>query len=163
MTHLRHLPTLSLLLLLAACGGSNASQRAATRPIDTGAAAQDTRGTTVATSGADTGDARCQVAPVYFSFDSADLTAQMRDTLAADAHCLQTHPELPVDLVGATDPRGTEEYNLALGDRRARAVASYLESLGVPTTRVHVTSVGEEEARGSDEHSWAEDRFVKDR
>src|SRR5690242_5416562 len=124
--------TLAALALLAGCGGSAATSHTNTAQDEhPGASANDTRQTPVATSGADTGTASCDVAPVYFDFDSADLSTGTRDTLVADAHCLQAHPDRTVELVGATDPRGTEEYNLALGDRRARAVASYLESLGV--------------------------------
>jgi peptidoglycan-associated lipoprotein len=61
---------------------------------------------------------------------------------------------------GVTDPRGTEEYNIALGDRRAQAVRAYLVSLGIEQARIAVTSVGEEMAQGSDESGWAQDRSV---
>ena len=57
-----------------------------------------------------------------------------------------------------TDPRGTEEYNLALGDRRARMAANYLIALGARADRVDVRSVGEEQASGTDEAGWARDR-----
>ncbi|HEY8432102.1 MAG TPA: OmpA family protein, partial [Sandaracinaceae bacterium] len=58
------------------------------------------------------------------------------------------------------DPRGTEEYNLALGERRARAVQSYLQNLGIDASRIHASSMGEEMASGTDEASWARDRRV---
>ncbi len=63
-------------------------------------------------------------------------------------------------LSGAADPRGTEEYNIALGERRAQAVRSYLVSLGLDGNSVSTTSVGEEMASGTDEAGWARDRNV---
>ena len=63
-------------------------------------------------------------------------------------------------LTGAADPRGTEEYNIALGERRGQSVRSYLVSLGMNSGRISVTSVGEEMATGSDEAGWARDRNV---
>jgi peptidoglycan-associated lipoprotein len=66
-----------------------------------------------------------------------------------------------VHLVGHTDPRGTEEYNLALSDQRAQAVRRYLENLGVPSGRLVVVPKGELEAQGTDEQTWAEDRRVE--
>ncbi len=63
-------------------------------------------------------------------------------------------------LTGACDPRGTEEYNIALGERRASAVREYMRSLGLNSSRVSITSVGEEMATGTDEASWAQDRNV---
>jgi peptidoglycan-associated lipoprotein len=152
----------TLVALLAGCGGAQHSQTtAATARAEEPGPSTDTRPMTPVVARNDT-DADCNVAPVYFEFDSADLTPQMRDVLQRNARCLETHPDRSVSLVGSTDPRGTEEYNLALGDRRARSVMGYLTSLGVPNARVHETSVGEEEARGTDEHSWALDRVVKD-
>ena len=63
-------------------------------------------------------------------------------------------------LEGHCDPRGTEEYNLALGDRRARSVLKYLKRLGVQSNRLRPVSKGKLEATGSDEASWARDRKV---
>ena len=63
-------------------------------------------------------------------------------------------------LTGACDPRGTEEYNIALGERRASAVRDYMRALGLNSSRVSITSVGEEMATGTDEASWALDRNV---
>lgn len=63
-------------------------------------------------------------------------------------------------LTGACDPRGTEEYNIALGERRASAVRDYMRALGLNSSRISITSVGEEIATGTDEASWARDRHV---
>ena len=62
-------------------------------------------------------------------------------------------------LIGRTDPRGTEEYNLALGDRRAQSAQKYLGSLG-PNAKLTHSSMGEEQATGTDETGWARDRRV---
>ena len=70
--------------------------------------------------------------------------------------CVQRRGGSNVAVTGMTDPRGTEEYNLALGDRRAQTVAGYMGSLGV--SDVSTSSVGEEYARGSDEQGFANDR-----
>jgi len=65
-----------------------------------------------------------------------------------------------VHLTGLTDPRGTEEYNLALGDRRAQAAKKYLDTLGLEST-MSASSMGEELATGSDEATWGRDRRVE--
>ena len=157
--------TLFFALLLAACGGPAAQtvRHGSSTPTATSSARGTDTSRTVAVAGRDTADADCNGVAVYFDYDSADLSPRMRDTLERAASCLRTHRDKRVDLVGATDPRGTEEYNLALGDRRARVVAGYLSSLGVEGTRLTVASVGEEEARGTDEASWAQDRKVAPR
>lgn len=154
-----------LALFGTGCGGSAASQQRASTPQGGTGAATQTRPHVAANSG-DVGgqSSRCAasgVRPVYFDFDSATLPASARAQLAEDARCLQGAGEVQVPLVGATDPRGTEEYNLALGERRARAVADYLSSLGIPRERLRIRSVGEEMARGDDEASWAQDRWVR--
>lgn len=105
---------------------------------------------------ADTG-AECDMTAVYFEFDSDSLTAPSRNALEATAQCLQKRSLGKVRVTGHCDPRGTEEYNLALGERRARAVQQYLKSLGVEEKKVSVTSVGEELA-SQNEAEWPKDR-----
>jgi peptidoglycan-associated lipoprotein len=75
--------------------------------------------------------------------------------------CTRDRSITAVNVVGHADPRGTEEYNLALGDRRARAVVRYLQSLGLRRNNLTASSMGEEMARGYDESSWAQDRRVE--
>lgn len=103
-------------------------------------------------------EGRCSTDPVYFPFDSADLDSSSRERLGQSARCLQQRNASSVMITGMTDPRGTEEYNLALGDRRARTVAGYVESLGLPSDKIRTTSVGEEMATGRDEGTWSRDR-----
>jgi outer membrane protein OmpA-like peptidoglycan-associated protein len=101
----------------------------------------------------------CRLETVFFDVDSALLDDRAKQT-ALDAVTCFTHNGMPSQLVitGATDPRGTEEYNLALGQRRAAAVQNLLVILGVAPVRISIGSVGEELATGYDEASWRLDR-----
>ncbi len=109
---------------------------------------------TVASAGGE--QASCELESVYYGFDSSDLDSQAKEVLARNQKCAQQKGATGLRLVGMTDPRGTEEYNLALGDRRAQNAARYLAALG--TAQPEATSVGAEMAKGSDEESWARDR-----
>ncbi len=104
----------------------------------------------------------CSFQTVYFAFDSSELDAAARAALQEAVECYrgQADPSLSLLLTGACDPRGTEEYNIALGERRAKSVRSYLISLGLDGSRISTTSVGEEMASGTNEASWALDRNV---
>jgi peptidoglycan-associated lipoprotein len=81
---------------------------------------------------------------VHFSFDAASLTTQARDALDEASIKLKAHPEVSLFVDGHTDNRGTTEYNLSLGEKRAQAVVRYLEDLGVETQRLRHISFGEE-------------------
>ena len=104
----------------------------------------------------------CVVETVYFAFDSSELDSSARAALQEAVECYRgkADPGLSLLLTGAADPRGTEEYNIALGERRARSVRGYLVSLGLDSSRISTTSVGEEFATGTDEAGWARDRNV---
>jgi peptidoglycan-associated lipoprotein len=102
----------------------------------------------------------CQFEPIYFGFDRDDLDATARASLARAAQCLERERTTRYVLIGRTDPRGTAEYNLALGERRARTVQRYLTALGVTDSRLAVSSEGMEAAQGTDEATWARDRRV---
>ncbi|NOY92370.1 MAG: OmpA family protein [Deltaproteobacteria bacterium] len=102
----------------------------------------------------------CSLSPVYFDFDADNLSSGTRDAIQANARCIQERGIARVHLTGYCDPRGTEEYNLALGDRRARNVKRFLVSLGVSRRSVSASSVGEEMATGTSESSWSRDRRV---
>jgi peptidoglycan-associated lipoprotein len=97
---------------------------------------------------------------VYFDFDRSELRADTRERLAANARFLQQRQELIVAVEGHADERGTQEYNLALGDRRAEATRSYLGSLGVGADRTRTVSYGEErpECSESAEDCWWRNR-----
>lgn len=104
----------------------------------------------------------CVVETVYFEFNSSDLDSSSRAALQEAVECFrgQPDPDMSLLLTGAADPRGTEEYNIALGERRGQSVRSYLISLGLDGNVISVTSVGEEMATGTDEAGWARDRNV---
>jgi peptidoglycan-associated lipoprotein len=96
----------------------------------------------------------------HFDYDHFELTAQDREVLQQVATCLTTGPlkGKQLQLVGRADPRGTEEYNLGLGDRRAHTVSEYLERLGVH--QINAKTRGALDATGTDDTSWAHDRRV---
>ena len=97
---------------------------------------------------------------VFFEFDSAELTVDAQATLDAQAAWLQQYSDTQITIEGHADERGTREYNLALGDKRAFAVYSYLAQAGVDTNRMDYVSWGKErpEVVGSDENAWSQNR-----
>ena len=102
---------------------------------------------------------------VYFDFDSYDLSAGTRETLKANAAWLRDNPAVIVDIEGHCDERGTNDYNMALGAKRAEAAMDYLTTLGVAAGRLSTTSYGEEVPVCAEhtEECWAKnrrDRFV---
>lgn len=103
----------------------------------------------------------CQLETPYFGFDSSELDSSTRDILQRNANCIRERNIANVRVTGHCDPRGTEEYNLALGDRRARSVVQFMQSLGVGRRVLTPRSMGEEMARGQDESSWSQDRRVQ--
>jgi peptidoglycan-associated lipoprotein len=103
----------------------------------------------------------CQLDTIYFAFDSSTLEPSARDAIAKNADCMKTRSIAGAKVTGYTDPRGTEEYNLALGERRAQSVTQYMGSLGVNAKGLNTASMGEEMAHGEDESGWAKDRRVE--
>ncbi len=97
---------------------------------------------------------------VYFDYDSAELSADARQALAANARFLGDHASFAVTVEGHCDERGTTEYNLALGDRRATATRQYLAQLGVDGGRMEGISFGEERPSCtlSAEGCWSQNR-----
>jgi len=97
---------------------------------------------------------------VFFDTDQYDLDDRDRATLDAQAAWLQRNAGVRVTVEGHADERGTRDYNLALGDRRANAAKNYLAARGVSPSRMTVISYGKErpEALGSDETAWAQNR-----
>ena len=97
---------------------------------------------------------------VYFAFDTYTLDSQAQGTLDRQAAVLLRSGSIPVTIQGHADERGTREYNLALGERRATAVKDYLVALGVNPNRIKTLSYGEERpaVAGSSEAAWAKNR-----
>jgi peptidoglycan-associated lipoprotein len=99
-------------------------------------------------------------ADVYFDYDEATLSDEARDKLARNADLLRGQPRFTLTIEGHCDERGTNEYNLALGERRANATRDYLASLGVASDRMRTISYGEERpvCTESDESCWRQNR-----
>lgn len=97
---------------------------------------------------------------IYFDTDRYNVDDIDRAALASQAQWLARYPAVRITLEGHADERGTRDYNLALGERRANAARNYLVSLGVDAARIAVVSFGKERpiALGSDEASWAQNR-----
>ena len=97
---------------------------------------------------------------ILFGYDSVDLSPEARATVEKWARVLNQAGGTRVAIEGHCDERGTREYNLALGERRANSVRNYLTSLGIPAARVQTISFGKEKpvVVGSNEQSWAQNR-----
>jgi len=97
---------------------------------------------------------------VFFAYDSYDLAPEARDTLNRQAEWLNRYPNVSITIEGHADERGTREYNIALGDRRATSVKNYLVSMGVDGSRINTISYGKERPAviGSDPAAWAQNR-----
>lgn len=97
---------------------------------------------------------------VYFDYDQSEIRPDQRAKLQANAQYLRENTHFRVLVAGHCDERGTREYNMALGERRASATMQYLVSLGVPRERIEIISYGEEQpkATGSTESAWQQNR-----
>jgi peptidoglycan-associated lipoprotein len=136
---MRTLLSVSISLLFATAGAARAAD-----PIPT---AQPEGGT-------------CAPLRVHFAFDSAELSPDAELLLNRSADCLKTNQRLKVSVQGNADERGSSEYNLQLGERRARSVEDYLASRGVSQAQLSTVSFGEDNplCRGSDEDCWKHNR-----
>ena len=176
---MRRMKTMTLLLVLAAavgCGGdkpkvAKPASPVASRPEPEPEAPPPSvdKDTKVSPGIALSGDlaAMCNIkAPEStnpkFDFDKDELTPEDRAVLDQLATCLTSGGAKgkAVALIGRADPRGTEEYNLGLGSRRASSVSQYLARLGVGERQLSVTTRGALEATGTDEAGWRQDRRV---
>ena len=97
---------------------------------------------------------------VFFAYDSYSLAASAQATLSKQAKWLKANPSIAIAIEGHADERGTREYNLALGDRRASSVKDYLMSQGISSNRISTISYGKERPvqSGSNDTSWAQNR-----
>ena len=101
-----------------------------------------------------------QARSVYYAYDQSEIKAEGVKTIDAHAQYLREHPEVKVKVEGNADERGSAEYNLALGQRRADAVLKRMTILGVSSERVETVSFGKEKpkASGHEESAWSENR-----
>ena len=98
--------------------------------------------------------------PIYFDFDKYVIRPDQKKRLIANAEFLKKNPRLIVRIEGNCDERGTNEYNMALGERRAMSAKKYLVDLGIAADRIRTISYGEERPlnHGHDEHAWSQNR-----
>jgi peptidoglycan-associated lipoprotein len=174
---MKHLPVVgkALTLLftaafLVACSGSDTkeSDEAAAAAAAAAAAESARAAEQAAASASSTDERRMREAAAavgnvfYFEFDSSTLTPDARQALDAHIELLRSN-DRTVRLEGHTDERGTREYNMALGERRANAVRDYMAGSGVAAYRVETVSYGEEQpvGYGSGESNWAQNRRVE--
>lgn len=101
-----------------------------------------------------------EVKDAYFDYDKADVRADARDNLSQTAQFLRSYPQVKIVIEGHCDERGSTEYNLALGDRRAAAAKQFLASLGIPADRMETVSYGKERpfCTASDEACYTQNR-----
>lgn len=161
------LPLIALVLAVAACG-----KKAPEAPMPQAAdpSTPTARPTSTPTQGTDEEAARRAAAErriqealsrvVYFEYDQWTLRADAQQTLTTLASVLREYPDLRLRIEGHADERGSLEYNVALGMRRALAVKEFLADLGLPATQFEVFSFGEERpmASGSGESAWSQNR-----
>lgn len=146
---IKYLSLVAAVALLAACGGNSNDGAGAG-----GAGQMSVRPGSQEDLAQNVGDR------VFFGSDRSDLTTEGRDILNRQAQWLKTYPAVTVTVEGHADERGTREYNLALGERRANAVKNYLTAQGVQSARLKSLSYGKERPAvlGSDETAWAQNR-----
>lgn len=101
-----------------------------------------------------------ELKPIYFGFDSYTLSKEAKNILKSELVYFQQHPGDAIQVAGNCDERGSTQYNLALGEKRANAAKSYLIELGMEPSKVSVVSYGSERplVQGHDESAWAQDR-----
>jgi peptidoglycan-associated lipoprotein len=97
---------------------------------------------------------------IFFAFDRSDISPEARETLSRQADWLRRYPNVNVTIEGHCDERGTREYNLALGERRAQAAKNVLVASGIPASRISTISYGKERPAvvGSTEEAYAQNR-----
>ncbi len=152
----KSLAVVSAIFLLAACenpGGTSGSASGAGGAGGAGANGNVVPGTQ--------GDLEANVGDrIFFDLDSSVVNGEGQQTLGRQAAWLQNYPHVNVTVEGHCDERGTREYNLALGERRAAAAKKYLVGLGIAAGRISTVSYGKERpaVTGSDESAWAQNR-----
>lgn len=110
-------------------------------------------------SGSDSGNIQ-GLSTVFFDYDKSTLSSSAKATLQANAEWMKQNPNVKIQIEGHCDSRGSIEYNIALGERRANAVRSYLTSLGIPNSRLAIISYGEEKplVHGETEEAYSKNR-----
>jgi peptidoglycan-associated lipoprotein len=164
-----HLISISLAAGLVACSGAKPTPDAQANKADEklAAAAEEAKGAPAPDNNVAQGQAELERAmealrnvSVFFEFDSSTLTSEAKDKLSAVGTILAKHPDLKVRIEGNCDERGSEQYNLALGQRRADSAKRYLVSMGAHDRQLTAISFGDQKpkALGHDEEAWRQNR-----
>jgi peptidoglycan-associated lipoprotein len=168
MTYAKVITIAVLIVLLAACGRNSRPDETASEAVPTDA--DSTRGATGTTSPGGMAlteeERNAQLLgelTVYFDYDSSEIRADFNDMLRAHARQLAQNANMRVRLEGHADERGSREYNIALGERRAQAVRQVLQLQGASSTQLSTVSYGEERPKelAHDDTSWAQNRRVE--
>ncbi|WP_110647681.1 peptidoglycan-associated lipoprotein Pal [Salinicola peritrichatus] len=156
--------TLAVALSLAVVAGCSSSGGTQEGNMDGTAGTTSGQGMTTGqgTSGAEMGEQMPSVNTIYFAFDSEEIRPEFESVLDGHAQYLMANPNTNVTLEGYADERGTREYNLGLGERRAQAVEQYLTVQGVSPSQISIVSYGEERpaVEGHTEEAYAKNRRV---
>ncbi len=146
------------LLLLAACSSTPQTPP----PAPSGPAGPPGGVTGAAVPGSQQDLAQTAGDRVFFEFDRSDITPEAQQILQRQAEWLQHYPNVTVTIEGRCDERGTREYNLALGERRANAAKQVLIAAGIPSSRLSTISYGKDRpvVPGSTEEAWAQNRVA---
>lgn len=153
----------ALSMLAAGCKGKKPPATTAENPAPAGAPVAENAGEEVRTGLPDPSGERIALGTIYFEFDAATLSDEAKATLKQNAEALLGNAGVMVRVEGHADERGTTQYNLALGERRANAVKTYLTSLGVAVSRLELVSYGEEKpaVAGTGDDAYAKNRRVE--
>jgi len=150
----------ALVVLALGMGLTGCSKKAPETAQQGSEGAGQTESLETADSGIMEGRTSGPMVPVYFEFDSSKISGEQVQRIETNADFLKKNTQINIRIEGNCDPRGTQEYNLALGERRAQASKSYLVNKGVSAERLSTVSFGEEKLLlfGHDEISWAQNR-----
>lgn len=170
----RHLLLLFVMVFATACGTTETKDEKSAEVVDGTESAEgmeDEEGASATGAGKagkfegdplDDPDSKLSQRSIYFDFDSAEIRSEYRPIIEAHSEYLTKHSDTTITLEGNTDERGSREYNLALGERRAESVKRQMVLLGVSDDQIKVVSYGEERpvADGHDEEAWRLNRRV---
>ncbi|WP_415062191.1 peptidoglycan-associated lipoprotein Pal [Bdellovibrio sp.] len=145
--------------MVAGCKGKQTQSDQSIETLPTGGAAIDSSPLSFDPMGSDSGKIDGLVT-VHFGYDKSNLDAAAKKDIASNVEWMKKNSSVKVQIEGHCDARGTIEYNVALGERRANAVKAYMVSLGIPTDRLNVISYGKEKPleMGDNEAAWAKNR-----
>lgn len=153
-------PVLFLALALGACGSKKKTTDQSIETTEVQSTPQiESTPMNFDASGSDSGKIE-GLETVYFDYDKSNLTTSAKKVIAGNAQWLKSHPKMNMQIEGHCDARGSIEYNLSLGERRAQAVKSYMVSLGIPAARLSVISYGKEKPlmQGDSEEAYSKNR-----